>query len=441
MKEHWPNEADALCDALCTTDPSVSVRTNPLKGLSLSSELQEHPVPWCANAYYLPERPAFTFDPLLHAGAYYVQEASSMFLAQAIQQYVPQSPIVALDLCAAPGGKSTLLRSMLHADSLLVSNEPMRQRAQVLAENMTKWGNPNCVVTQNYPDDFSSFTHTFDLVVADVPCSGEGMFRKDDEAIRDWSMQNVDTCWRRQRDIIRDIWPTIKPGGLLVYSTCTFNRFEDEENVEWIARELGAERLPLRIDESWNITGQYHFFPGKTRGEGFFLSVLRKADDALHPIRLREEKPKKQKQQVPTFTHEWVNDDSRTFVLRGEQYIAVPSQYAMLMSAMRSALTVLVEGVAVAELKGRDWMPSHALAMSAIYRRGSFSEVELSYEQALAYLRREVIVVDAPRGYVLVCFHDLPLGFVKNVGNRANNLYPQEWRIRSGYTTPFTLLG
>lgn len=456
MKEHWPSEADALCDALCTTDPSVSVRMNawksPTPNPSPAGEGNEvgARVPWCKSAYYLPERPAFTFDPLLHAGAYYVQEAGSMFLAQAIEQHVPNEPLVALDLCAAPGGKSTLLRAMLHPDSLLVSNEPMRQRAQVLAENILKWGHPNCMVTQNYPADFSHLTHTFDLVVADVPCSGEGMFRKDDEAIRDWSLENVDTCWRRQRDIISDIWPTLKPGGLLIYSTCTFNRFEDEDNVQWICRELGAEQLTLRIDPSWGITGQYHFFPGKTRGEGFFLSVLRKADDELRPFTPSEGKSKKQKgkqnnnkvETAPRQVLDWLADGAwqLTPINPASGWVsALPTRYAPLMNAMRQTLSVLVEGVPVAEQKGRDWMPAHGLALNTAYRRGAFPEVELTYDQALTYLRREVLTIDAPRGIVLVTFAGLPLGFVKNLGNRANNLYPQEWRIRSGYTTPFTL--
>ncbi|MBR5884921.1 MAG: RsmB/NOP family class I SAM-dependent RNA methyltransferase, partial [Bacteroidaceae bacterium] len=239
MQQQWGSQvADELCASLSTTDPSVSVRLNPAK--APVSALPYEQVPWCADGYYLPERPAFTFDPLLHAGAYYVQDASSMFLSHVVRQYVDR-PVVALDLCAAPGGKSTLLHGCLPKGSLLVSNEPMRQRAQVLAENLTKWGSPYTVVSQNYPADFTSLSHLFDFIVTDVPCSGEGMFRKDEQAVSDWSLQNVDLCWRRQRDILESVWPTLKPGGLLVYSTCTFNRYEDEDNVQWIAGQLGAE--------------------------------------------------------------------------------------------------------------------------------------------------------------------------------------------------------
>lgn len=361
-----------------------------------------------------------------------------MFLAQAIGQHVPGTPLVALDLCAAPGGKSTLLRALLHPESLLVSNEPMRQRAQVLAENMTKWGDARCVVTQNYPADFSHLRHTFDLVVADVPCSGEGMFRKDEEAIRDWSLQNVDTCWRRQRSIIQDIWPALKPGGLLVYSTCTFNRLEDEDNVDWICHTLGAERLPIAHEAAWGIQGEYHFFPGRTEGEGFFLALLRKNDDEeLSPLSLHEGKGGKQKRQKPskddspTEAKGWVKDaQAFSFLVSDDYFLAIPADYQPLIARLRQDLHVLLSGITLAERKGRDWAPCHALAMSTSLQPDAFPRVELTYEQAIAYLRREAIYVEAPKGFVIVCYESLPLGFVKNLGNRANNLYPAEWRIR-----------
>lgn len=304
MRQQYGDEmAESLFEGL-SQEPSVSIRLNPKKVCQVVSAGHElsivnsqfsigDKVAWCPDAYYLNERPAFTFDPLFHAGVYYVQEASSMYLATILEKHLldkcDQSlpfmgeesrsdgeglRLSCLDLCAAPGGKSTLLRSLLPDDCLLVSNEPMPKRAQVLAENMMKWGHPNCIVTQNYPADFTFLSDAFDLIVTDVPCSGEGMFRKDEGAIRDWSMENVDTCWRRQRDILTDIWPTLKPGGLLVYSTCTFNHFEDEDNVAWIAEHLGAEMLEQR-----------HFFPGRDKGEGFFIAALRKHTQTEDPLR------------------------------------------------------------------------------------------------------------------------------------------------------------
>ena len=248
-------EYQALAEAL-QGEPPVSIRVNPWKwqgdGLSASAES----VPWASGAVYLSERPAFTFDPLFHAGCYYVQEASSMFVQCVLRQYVPCACRM-LDLCAAPGGKSTLARAALPEGSLLVSNEIIRTRAQVLAENMVKWGHPDVVVTQNAPADFTPLTHFFDVILADVPCSGEGMFRKDAESVAEWSMGNVDVCWQRQRGIVADVWECLKPGGLFVYSTCTYNTWEDEENIRWMVRQLGAEPLPVPVDEAWvdTLTG------------------------------------------------------------------------------------------------------------------------------------------------------------------------------------------
>ena len=406
--------AEALFEGL-SDEPSVSIRLNPWKS-AMTNGVRPHllhspfqPVPWCPDAYYLSERPNFTADPLLHAGVYYVQEAGSMYLAEMLRQFMPKDKaLVALDLCAAPGGKSTLLRSLLPEGSLLVSNEPMPKRAQVLAENITKWGHPACVVTRNYPADFAPFVNQFDLIVTDVPCSGEGMFRKDEGAIRDWSLENVETCWRRQRDILSDIWPTLKPGGLLIYSTCTFNRFEDEDNVAWIASHLGAEILADR-----------HFLPGRDRGEGFYIAALRKESDSSFT--------KETEERLQTaFTGEAV-----VRVTTKDTVTLYPEAHAVLMQRMRKSLHCLVCGVVEKEKGVKDWVPSHQYAMSLAYEHGTYPEYELTREEAIAYLRREALRIDAPKGYVLVTYQGVPLGFVKSVGGRANNLYPQEWRIRT----------
>ncbi|MCR4920884.1 MAG: rRNA cytosine-C5-methyltransferase [Bacteroidaceae bacterium] len=440
MRRQWGEaRAESLLQALSLSSPVVSLRLNPAK---LSWRPALTPVPWCPDGYYLSERPPFTFDPLLHAGAYYVQDASSMFLAQAVSQYV-SAPCVALDLCAAPGGKSTLLRSLLPEGSLLVSNEPIPKRAQILAENMTKWGHPATVVTQNYPADFAPLRHTFDLIVADVPCSGEGMFRKDEEAVAEWSMQNVRMCQERQRGIIADVWPSLKPGGLLVYSTCTFNHMENEDNVEWIASSLDAEVLPISVDASWGVVGTYHFLPGEVRGEGQFMAVLRKKNTEASAAQNYSKQNKKLQQARSKTTaslRDWLAGQFE-FIADGDVCIALPGAHASLCADTLSSLHILMQGVQVATMKGHDWQPSHALAMSQAYVRGSFPEAALDYDTALAYLRRETIQVDAPRGYVLVTFRGLPLGFVKNLGSRANNLYPQEWRIRSTHAQTFTLAG
>ncbi len=409
MREHLGEEqAESLFRGLAQ-EPSVSVRLNRAK---TDARLSYEPVPWCADAYYLPARHTFTFDPMLHAGAYYVQEASSMYLAHVLQQYMPQGTLTVLDLCAAPGGKSTLLRSVLSPDSLLVSNEPMKKRAQVLAENMAKWGSANCVVTQNFPADFAHLADAFDVAVIDAPCSGEGMFRKDEVAVQEWSMDNVLACQQRQRQILSDIWPTLKPGALVVYSTCTFNRLEDEDNALWIASSLGATLLEER-----------HFFPGRDRGEGFYIAALRKDGEWL-PAQYKAVRSAS----LPMLRGQYELQKTST------EQRALPALHAEFVKKLQRTMYVLQSGVLVSELKGRDWVPAHALALCADYVRGSYPEVPLAYEQSIAYLRREVVRCDAPRGYVLLTFEDLPLGFAKSVGSRLNNMYPQEWRIRTTYT-------
>lgn len=463
-------EYDKLAAAI-QQEPPVSIRLNAGKmkiengKCMMVSQLNK--VPWSSEGFYLDERLTFTFDPLFHAGCYYVQEASSMFVEQVLRQYVT-GPVKVLDLCAAPGGKSTHVRSVLPERSLLVANEVIRSRSQILAENLTKWGHPDVVVTNNDPVDFSALPSFFDVILADVPCSGEGMFRKDPVAVEEWSPENVEICWRRQRRIIGDIWNALKPGGILIYSTCTFNTKEDEENARWIQQEYGAEPLTVRIQENWNITGDlladtcdsskssipvYHFFPHKTKGEGFFLVAFRKPEteeeitvSSFAKERAFKKKDKKggtasspiSKEQL-NMAKSWLNNensDKYIFSVEGASIRAFSRYYIDELVAMKQCLRIVSAGVGIGEAKGKDLIPDHALAMcpSLLYRE-AFATEEISYEQAIAYLRKETITlpVTAPRGYILLTYRHIPLGFVKNIGNRANNLYPQEWRIRSGY--------
>lgn len=473
--EEYENLASAL-----RQEPPVSIRRNRSKNekIKMKTGPEEEgagedsrlifnslarPVFWCEEGYYLDERLTFTFDPLFHAGCYYVQEASSMFLEQVIRQYFSHA-VVMLDLCAAPGGKSTHARSLLPEGSLLVANEVMRNRSQILAENLTKWGHPDIVVTNNDPADFSAFPSFFDVILTDVPCSGEGMFRKDPVAIEEWSSENVENCWQRQRRIITDIWQSLKAGGILIYSTCTYNTKEDEENIRWIQQEFGAEMLPLDIPEEWSITGNllgdssapiYRFFPHKTKGEGFFLAVLRKpttetGTEGLSTFSFFKNKASKKKDKkgaAPTAVSKealltaksWLNTsiaDRYILLTEGAEVQAFPKQYADELAAMKQNLKVILSGTSIGEIKGKDLIPSHALAMSTcLLRPGAFATEEVGYDQAIAYLRKEAITLPAtaPHGYILLTYRHLPLGFVKNIGNRANNLYPSEWRIRSGY--------
>lgn len=406
-------------------------------------------IQWCQQGFYLDERLTFTFDPLFHSGAYYVQEASSMFLGHIVRQLVSE-PVVALDLCAAPGGKSTHLISVLPEDSLLVSNEVMRNRLPVLVENMTKWGASNVVVTNDDPSHFSDLDSFFDLIVTDVPCSGEGMFRKDPVAVSEWSPANVDVCYQRQRRILRDIWNSLKPGGLLVYSTCTYNLSEDEENISWICSELGAEPVTVNCPMSeWGITPSlssdknlpvYRFLPHKTQGEGFFIAVVRKHGDSHQPVpRIKSTRRGKMRQPLQTPPKEmlsWLAVPSRfTLVCDNDTVTALPLQHKEHIDILKSRLKCHKAGLTLARIKGRDFIPDHSLAMSTDYNGDIFPEVEVSYEQAISYLRKDSVVMppETPRGYALLTYKNVPLGFVKNIGNRVNNLYPQEWRILTSY--------
>ena len=443
------DEQYPLFEQALGTEVPVSIRPNRMKcNLPVAGE----PVPWAPSGIYLEKRPTFTFDPLFHAGCYYVQEASSMFVERVLREYV-QEPVVMLDLCAAPGGKSTLCRSALPEGSLLVANEVMRNRSQILAENLMKWGHPEVVVTNNDPADFTDLTHLFDVILTDVPCSGEGMFRKDQVAVDEWSLENVDICWQRQRRILSDIWPALKPGGLLIYSTCTFNREEDEDNVAWIARELGADMLEVPVEEAWGITGNligdsfpvYRFLPHKVKGEGFFLAVLRKHAGEVETVEPRAEKKKKggkdvkgkaPQLSVPKEAKDWLQiPGDYQLTINGTNVQAFPKSHETVYTLLQQYVKVIHAGITLGEMKGKDLIPHHSLAMSTALANDAFPKAEVTYEQAIAYLRKESLVLDAgvPRGYVLLTYQNIPLGFMKNIGNRANNLYPQEWRIRSGY--------
>ena len=438
------NEAyEALVSGLSSSSP-VSIRVNTAKWCGYPADSQN--VPWAEDAYYLKNRPAFTFDPLFHAGCYYVQEASSMFLGE-VMKLCASEPVAVLDLCAAPGGKSTLVRSLLPEGSLLVANEPLRQRSQVLAENLAKWGHSDVVVTNNFPVDFKSLSEVFDVVITDVPCSGEGMFRKDEQAIKEWSRDNVRLCVDRQRDILQTIWGSLKPGGFLVYSTCTFNLSEDEENIKWVMDELGAESVEVPTDDSWGITGNllegesfpvYRFFPGKTRGEGLFMALLRKAGERGE---LKKKKKKGRGEQgiagIPKQCREWLkNADDFVSLVSGNRVSAVRKSLSDTVFGVCRALNVVSAGIPLAEEKGGKYVPLHHLAVSTELSAEAFPRVEVSRDAALCYLRGEAVGLPscACRGFVVVTYRGIPLGLVKNVGNRANNMYPQEWRIRSGYT-------
>ena len=383
--------------------PTTSIRLNPWKLPARPIFPQATPIPWCEQAYWLGERPNFTLDPLFHAGAYYVQEAGSLFLDHVLREHISSS-VLALDLCAAPGGKSTLMRAALPQGSMLVSNEPDRRRANILLENMLKQGHPDVLVTHNYAQDFAKTDWSFDVILADVPCSGEGLFRRDENAIKEWNLSNVHFCQKRQRQILQDIWPCLRPGGLLIYSTCTFNTHENEENVCFIRQDLGADILPVSVKPEWQITGSllanwdepvYRFIPGITRSEGLFMAVLRKKGTPTTPA-LLPKSARKHAQAHPL-------------------------------------IHLLSDGVPIPEQKGKEQIPSAAQALSLATPQTAYPRVALTLEQARRYLHRESFALPpaTPKGFVIVTYQQQPLGFMKNLGDRANNLYPKNWAIRN----------
>ncbi len=453
LKEEYPAFVSSLSEEI-----PVSIRINSDKQIynthsaenpEILSENYSDPVIWSENGRYLKSRPSFTFDPEFHAGRYYVQEASSMFLEQAVKEYVTE-PVVALDLCAAPGGKSTHLSSLLPENSLLVSNEVIRGRANILAENNIKWGNTSVIVTNNDPGEIGKIENYFDLILTDVPCSGEGMFRKDPQAINEWSLSNVNLCAERQRRIIANTWPSLKPGGILIYSTCTYNTLENEDNIAWISKELGGEVLSIPTESSWKIKGSlkgdfpvYRFMPHRTKGEGFFMAVVRKEADEeeIRSNTRKADKGKKHKTQnekgirIPEEITSWISDPEKYHFFEEKGiFSAMSIVHWEKFRTLKEHLKILYAGIQLGEQKGKDIIPSHNLALSKAFDREVFPELKLDKTQSLNYLRKEALFnlpESCPKGYNIVSYNGFPLGFIKNIGNRANNLYPQEWRIRS----------
>ncbi len=428
-----PDEWEALADAITSSEPSVAVRVNAARGAVVPDGARR--VPWCGQGYYLDNRSSFTFDTDWHAGRYYVQDASSMFIAHVIDSLI-HAPVRYLDLCAAPGGKTTAAIQALPEDSMTVANEIVPPRARVLADNVIRWGHPRCVVTSNAPVQVGKLTHFFDVIAADVPCSGEGMMRKDDEAVAQWSPALVEQCAQRQREILTDVWPALRPGGLLIYSTCTYNRQENEEIADFIVNELGATSLEVPVETSWNIhpaigsdCHSYRFMPHRVDGEGLFMVVFRKDGDApRQDIRIKEKNTKK----ADEIGKNWLNlPNDYVIEQQGDLSTAVPMDIRSEVTALRASLNVLHAGVELATMMGRKTVPHHALAMSTARAADAFPVCEVDYSAALRYLRGESITVDGPRGYVLIAHDGAVLGFANNLGNRANNLYPKSQRILS----------
>lgn len=408
----------------------TSIRINPAKKSKIQN--QKSKIPWSQFGYYLESRPSFTFDPLFHAGCYYVQEASSMFLEQALIQTVDLSqPLKVLDLCAAPGGKSTHIQSLISSDSLLVSNDVIRSRANVLKDNIIKWGCENVIVTNNDPKDFAAFENYFDIIVVDAPCSGSGLFRREPEAMEEWSLNHVQLCSQRQQRILADIWPALKRDGILVYSTCSYSKEENEDIVHWLKEFRGAA-YKLRIDPGWGIMEAkdgYRFWPDKVKGEGFFISCFRKTDgNNPAPLKARQRPAMASKKEL-NIIENWAITEGRTLIKSQDRVYAWPEQLSNNFNLLLNQLRVTYSGTIIGAVVRDKFLPDHALAMSLL-KSESITSIELRYEQAIAYLKRMNLSIEAQtKGWQLVTFEKHPLGWINALPNRINNYYPKELRI------------
>ncbi len=421
----------------------TSLRLHPVKGRHCQWNEEGGIVPWCRYGRYLSERPSFTLDPCIHAGAYYVQDASSMFLWQALQQLVPDAgKQIVLDLCAAPGGKSTLLASYFQ-DGLLVSNEVIKQRAAILVENMTKWGSGRTVVTNNDPAHFQSLGEFFDVMVVDAPCSGSGLFRKDPAAIEEWSEEAVALCSQRQQRILADVLPSLKTNGLLIYATCSYSSEEDEAIADWLVREQDMESVSVELSDDWGIVTSlspgtqavgYRFYPYRLQGEGFFLAAFRKKGSttaAVYRGGRATQLPLATKTELQSLQH-WIDVSDQYVVFKQQEVFRLfPQDFWEALQHLSAHLYIRKAGIALGSLKGKDLVPDHELALSEAQPH-RFNRVALSYEEALTYLRRQDLSLQAPAGWNLLTYQSLPLGWAKVLPNRINNYYPQEWRIRMG---------
>ena len=421
----------------------TSIRLNPGKRSAAIdnrpavANWQPSPIPWCPNGRYLQDRPFFTFDPVFHAGAYYVQEASSMFLWDVLRQIIgTSSHQKVLDLCAAPGGKTTLLASFF-TDGLVVANDVIKSRAAILSENVIKWGTDNVIVTNNDPKDFKRLENYFDVIVIDAPCSGSGLFRKDPTAINEWSEANVTLCSLRQQRIINDVLPALKENGFLIYSTCSYSIQEDEAILDWMIKEHEVNSIELTLQEDWGIVSVqsalnkafgYRFFPYNLKGEGFFVTVLKKTgggvDNWMKELALNL--PSRQElQQIQAFLPLPL---TYSFFKQNDSFRAIPENWLKELKLLAKQLYIKKAGIELGSIKGKDFIPSHEIAVSLLDRT-NFAFVELDEQRALQYLRKKEMVVNAPKGWCLVTHCGLPLGWVKVLPNRINNYYPGEWRI------------
>lgn len=390
-------------------------------------------VPWTQYGFYLSKRPSFTFDPMFHAGCYYVQEASSMFLEQALKQSIDLSrPLKILDLCAAPGGKSTHILSLISSESLIVSNEVIKSRAAVLRDNITKWGHSNVVVTCSDPKNFQRLENYFDVIVVDAPCSGSGLFRREPEAIEEWSLGNVQLCSRRQQRILTDVLPALKKGGIMIYSTCSYSKEENEDIGRWMMEEHKMESEEIKTEKDWAIVQSemgYRFYPDKLKGEGFFLACFRKTDGKETASDRMRDKPQKISSAETQLIANWIKAANLNFILHDQTVHAIPPYLRTDIRIISNHIHVISFGTIIGEMIRDKVVPDHALAMSGLVS-DHILRMELDHDQAIRYLKKKEINVKIEKtGWHLIMHQGQPLGWMNVLPGRMNNYYPKELRI------------
>jgi 16S rRNA C967 or C1407 C5-methylase (RsmB/RsmF family)/NOL1/NOP2/fmu family ribosome biogenesis protein len=419
----------------------VGIRINPFKPSALKTDSQ---APWCAEGFYLDTRPSFTFDPLFHAGAYYVQEASSMFIGHILNTIRPnkEDAIKVLDLCAAPGGKTTLLNSALQSSDLLVANEIIKTRVPILSDNLNRWGTSNTIITNNDPKDFNAIHSFFDVVLVDAPCSGSGMFRKDPAAMNEWSEGNVNLCHQRQERILADIYPALKEDGYLIYSTCSYSHQENEDILDWLCTEFNLESVRIPIYKEWGIVETespqkkvwgYRFYPGKVKGEGLFAACLRKKESSGGLSNYKNNGQQKLPAKEMDIVKGYINNaDDFYFFKVNEDWLAINREHKESLNILHRHLYIKKSGVRIGKLAGNDLIPDHELALSLAINKDAVLSTELTREQAIQYLRRDNIDMEITgKGWSLMTYDGLALGWAKLLPNRINNYYPKEIRIMS----------
>lgn len=418
-------------------NPITSIRLNETKPNHLLQHLYQEQVPWCDYAFYLKERPSFTLEPGFHAGAFYVQEASSMFLSHILKQLFNQNtPAKVLDVCAAPGGKSTILSSFFK-NGLIVCNEVIKNRSNILAENISKWGIGNCIVCNNDPKHFSNLTHFFDLVVIDAPCSGSGLFRKDATAIQEWSLQHVNLCSQRQQRIIADILPSLNENGYFIYSTCSYSEEENEQMLDFIATNFSVESIEININPQWGIVTTkssihkafgYRFFPDKLKGEGFFIAAF-KLTERKSITKFKQNQIQKLTTTEKNAVKGFVSELSNFSMFKHQNEIkCINSEFIIDVEILSAYLFLRKVGTIIGELKGKDFVPHHELALSNL-RLSNIATIELDKQDALNYLAKKEFNVKLAKGLALISYVGLRLGWIKVLQNRINNYYPNDWRI------------